>query len=149
MGVGKRSGVGAGVRDGSGVTGELGGGCPDTVSVEDEEAAILKRIRKAKDHNEKVVKAMWELGEGMVRSDEWERQGELVLHRGKVYVPKDPQLCHDLVQLHHDAWVTGHPGRWKTLELVSCDYWWPWMVEYVRQYVRGCDTCNHIKSFPS
>ena len=66
-----------------------------------------------------------------------------------VYVPKDPQLRHDLVWLHHDARAMGHPGRWKTLELVSRDYWWPRMAEYVGQYVCGCDTCNHVKSFPS
>ena len=23
------------------------------------------------------------------------------------------------------------------------------MVEYVGQYIHGCDTCNHVKSFPS
>jgi hypothetical protein len=121
----------------------------EAVSIEGKEAGILERIRMAKDHDEKVVKAMRELGEGTVRSDEWEKQGELVLYRGKVYVPKDPQLPHDLVWLHHDARATGHPGRWKTLELVSHDYWWPRMVEYIRQYMRGCDTCNRIKSFPS
>jgi hypothetical protein len=121
----------------------------EVVLIEGEEAGILERIHMAKDHDEKVVKAMWELGEGTVRSGEWEKQGELVLHRGKVYVPKDPQLRHDLVWLHHDARVTGHLGRWKTLELVSCDYWWPQMAEYVGWYVRGCDTCNRIMSFPS
>src|SRR4029077_8868511 len=36
-----------------------------------------------------------------------------------------------------------------TLELVSRDYWWPRMAEYVGWYVHGCDTCNHVKSFPS
>ena len=35
------------------------------------------------------------------------------------------------------------------MELVSHDYWWPRMAEYVRRYVCRCDTCNHIKSFPS
>jgi hypothetical protein len=101
----------------------------EAVSVEGEETTILERIGRAKDLDEKVVKAMRELGEGTLRSDEWEKQGELILYRGKVYVPKDLQLCHDLVRLHHDARATGHPGRWKTLELVSRDYWWPRMAD--------------------
>src|SRR4029077_2004467 len=51
----------------------------EVILVEGKEMAILKRIHRAKDLDEKVVKAMWELGEGTVRSDEWEKQGELVV----------------------------------------------------------------------
>src|SRR5258708_3385294 len=39
-----------------------------------------------------------------------QRAEEVVLYRGKVYVPDDPQLCHDLVHAHHSAAVAGHPG---------------------------------------
>jgi len=39
-----------------------------------------------------------------------------VLFRGKVYMcQKDIQLRREIVQLHHDTPVAGHPGRWKTL----------------------------------
>src|SRR6266446_6312884 len=64
-----------------------------------------------------------------------------------MYVPKDPQLCHDIVHAHHDSVVTGHPGWWKMLELVSCNYWWLGISHYVASYVAECDTCNHCKSF--
>src|SRR5258708_38925925 len=63
------------------------------------------------------------------------------MYRGCVYVPKDPQL-------HHGSVMTGHPGQWKTLELVSHNYWWPGISCYVASYVAGCDVCNHCKSFP-
>ena len=43
----------------------------------------------------------------------------LVLFRGKVYVPLDAQLRHDIMEAHHDTPVTGHSGRWKTTELVG------------------------------
>ncbi len=69
------------------------------------------------------------------------------MYRGCVYVPKDPQLCHDIICAHHDSVVTGHPGWWNTLELVSCNYWWPGISCYVTSYVAGCDTCNCCKSF--
>ena len=74
----------------------------------------------------------------MLQSDEWERDGDLVMYRGHMYVPKDPQLCHNIVHAHHDSMMTGHPGWWKTLELVSCN---------VASYVAGCDVCNCCKSF--
>src|SRR5258707_130743 len=51
------------------------------------------------------------------------------------------------VHPHHDSMMTGHPGRWKTLELVSCNYWWLGISCYVASYVAGCDACNHCKSF--
>src|SRR5258708_36624122 len=60
------------------------------------------------------------------------------MYRGCVYVPKDPQLHHDIVHAHHDSMMTGHPGWWKTLELVS---------HYVASYMAGCNVCNHCKSF--
>src|SRR5260370_22537028 len=83
----------------------------------------------------------------MLQSDKWERDRNLVMYRGHVYVPKDPQLHHDIVHAHHDSVMTGHPGQWKTLELVSCNYWWLGISRYVASYVAGRDACNHCKSF--
>src|SRR5258705_163873 len=88
-----------------------------------------------------------ELGAGMLQSDEWERDGDLVMYRGCMYVPKDPQLHHDIVHSHHDSMMTGHPGWWKTLELVSHNYWWLGISHYVASYVAGCNVCNCCKSF--
>src|SRR5260221_821861 len=70
------------------------------------------------------------------------------MYRGCMYVPKDPQLCHDIVHAHHDSVMTSHPGWWKTLELVSRNYWWPGISCYIASYMAGCDVCNCCKSFP-
>src|SRR5258708_20886786 len=83
----------------------------------------------------------------MLQLDEWERDGDLVMYRGHMYIPKDPQLHHDIVHAHHDSMMTSHPGWWKTLELVSCNYWWPGTSHYVASYVAGSNVCNCCKSF--
>src|SRR5258706_7447149 len=108
---------------------------------------LVECIWRSTDYDNAVVKALQELGAGMLQSDEWERDGDLVMYRGCMYVPKDPQLCHDIVHAHHDSMMTSHPGWWKTLELVSCNYWWPGISHYVASYVAGCDVCNCCKSF--
>src|SRR5260221_2323878 len=57
------------------------------------------------------------------------------------------QLHHDIVHTHHDSVMTGHPGQWKSLELVHHNYWWPGISCYVASYMAGCDACNCCKSF--
>jgi hypothetical protein len=113
---------------------------------------FLERIRNTEDRDESVVKAIKELKNSAhsgVRNAEWEEEDGVVLFRGRLYVPLDAQLRHDIVAGHHDTPVVGHPGRWKTHELVGRNYWWPGMSRYVAQYVASCDKCNRTKSFPS
>ena len=62
-------------------------------------------------------------------------------------MPKDEDLRRQIVQNHHDSTVAGHPGRWKTLELVSRNYWWPDITRYVAKYVKGCDRYNRTKIY--
>ncbi|KAH0608772.1 uncharacterized protein H6S33_001000, partial [Morchella sextelata] len=48
-----------------------------------------------------------------------------LLYRGSLYVPDYDPLKLRILQLHHDAASAGHPGREKTFELISRDYYWP------------------------
>jgi len=50
-----------------------------------------------------------------------------------------------VVSLCHDTKVAGHPRCWKTLELVSRNYWWLQISRYIRQYISTCDLCLRIK----
>src|SRR5882724_2112406 len=34
-------------------------------------------------------------------------------------------------------------------ELIACNFWWPWMGRCVADYMKGCDLCNHTKTFPT
>ena len=121
------------------------------VLINAEEKDLLKRIREAKGQDEEVIKAVEAMKRAKVRSysgHEWSEEQGLVLHRGKVYVPKDHQLRLDITKLHHDSPIAGHGGQWKTIELVTRNYWWPGMTVFIKKYVDGCDKCQRNKSKP-
>jgi len=65
----------------------------------------------------------------------------LMLKDGKVYVPKDKELRAEVIQLYHDTLVGEHGGQWKTVELVTRNFWWPRVTTEVKWYMEGCDLC--------
>ena len=75
-----------------------------------------------------------------VKSSEWSLDNGILYHRGKVYIPNS-NLQHHISALCHDSKIAGHAGRWKTLELVSRNYWWPQMSRYISRYVSTCNMC--------
>ena len=60
---------------------------------------------------------------------------------GKVYVPKDDKLQAKIIRLHHDTLVGDHGGQWKTVELVTQNFWQLGVTKEMKQYVEGCDAC--------
>jgi len=43
----------------------------------------------------------------------------------KVYVPKNEKLRAEIIRLHHNMPVREHGRQWKTVELVTRNFWWP------------------------
>jgi RNase H-like domain found in reverse transcriptase/Integrase zinc binding domain len=104
------------------------------LSINRSEQGLLARVHRSKEMDESVVKAVEELKRSPTKwlwSEEWSEEQGLILFRGKVYVPKDIQLQWEIVRLHHDLPIAGHPGQWKTLELISWNYWWPGITKFV------------------
>jgi len=42
--------------------------------------------------------------------------------------------------------VAEHGGRWKMVELVMRNYWWPGVTRDIGRYVEGCDLCQRMKN---
>jgi len=116
------------------------------VQIDCEGPQFLDCIRDCVNRDESVIRALKELGsKAALHSGEWEERDGLVLFRGKVYVPLDGKLQHDIVEAHHGTPVTRHPGQWKTTELVARNYWWPGMGQYISKCLKVCNLCNRTE----
>ena len=93
------------------------------VVVKGPEVEIVGKARSKDENVVRVVEEMKKVGVKELRGKEWKMEGDLVLKEGKVYVPKDEELRVEIIKLHHDVPAAGHGGRWKTVELVTRNYW--------------------------
>ena len=110
-----------------------------------EEWDILKDIWKGvwnAEKEEAVAKAVKELQKTStwsIRSAECVLTDGILYSQGKIYIPDTSELWCHTIALCHNSKVARHSGRWKTLELVSQNYWWPQMSRYIGKYVSTCD----------
>ena len=82
------------------------------VVIEGPEVDILEEI--AREKNERVVIVVEEIKKAEVkvlRGDEQQIEGKLVLKKGKVYVPKDKDLRVEIIWLHYDVPAAEHEGK--------------------------------------
>jgi len=107
----------------------------------------IKEVQIMEDDVRQVVKQVKKLGPKSLRKglEDWNMEEGLLLYRGRIYIPKNEIIRRDIIKIHHDTPAAGHPGRHKTLELVSRNYWWPNMAQFIDQYIEACDNCLRLK----
>jgi len=76
-----------------------------------------------------VVEEMKKAEVKMLRDEEAD---SIIYKEGKVYVPKDDKLRAEIIRLHHNTPVGGHGEQWKTVELVTQNFWWPGVTKEVK-----------------
>ena len=111
---------------------------------------LLKKVEWLKVKDNKVVKAVEEIKQArvkMLRDEEWREVNSIMYKEGKVYMPKDSGLRTEIIRLHYNTPVGGHEGQWKTVELVTRNFWWPGVMKEVKQYIEGYDSCQRNKNY--
>ena len=58
----------------------------------------------------------------------------------------DADIRAEIIRLHYDMLIGGHGGQWKTVELVTRNFWWPGVTKEVKRYVEGCNACQRNKN---
>ena len=87
---------------------------------------LLAKVRQSKVKDDEVVKAIEEMKWAGVKilRDEKQRGVEGIMYKErKVYVSKDDKLRAEIIQLYYNTLVKGHKGQWKTVELVTQNFW--------------------------
>ena len=115
---------------------------------------MQRQIANAHDQDDEVTKALstmveqgphmiqWELDDWTIEKFEGQ---DIIFFKGKNYIPRDDDLRWDITRLFHDHETAGHPRELETYNALRQHYWWPGLRTYVKNYVRGCGTCQQFK----
>jgi hypothetical protein len=76
---------------------------------------------------------------------DWIDDDGIILFKNKVFVPNDRDIRRSIIAETHDSPVTGHPGYFKTLQLLKEHFYWPGMTIMVKQYIDECSACQQMK----
>ncbi|KAF8753430.1 hypothetical protein RHS01_06872 [Rhizoctonia solani] len=76
---------------------------------------------------------------------DYQMEAGLLFYQGQIVVPDVGTLRTDLLRIFHDSPLAGHPGRQRTLELLSRNYYWPGICADTYWHVDSCETCQQIR----
>ena len=69
-----------------------------------------------------------------------------LLYCRRLYVPKNMPLKLRLIKDFYEVPAARHPGRSKTLELLSRQYYWPRIHKDVDRFLCNCHTCQRSRT---
>ena len=98
----------------------------EKVEVIVEEVDLLEKVKQSEVKGNEMIKAVEEIKQAEVkilRDREWREVNGIIYKEGKVYVPKDKKLKAEIIQLYYNTLVGGYRGQWKTVELVTRNFW--------------------------
>jgi len=83
---------------------------------------------------------------GKKMPDEMIEKDWLLYYKNRLYIPENEALQTEIAQGCHDSSVAGHFGQEKTIEIVTRDFYWKELADWIRDYVRSCNEFQHSKS---
>jgi len=99
-------------------------------AMEDENWMRRKEELETLTKEEKELPKQWSISEG------------LLYYKDRLFVPDNEELQTLIAKGCHDSKVAGHFGQEKTLEIITRDFYWKWITDWVNDYVRSCTTCQ-------
>ena len=76
----------------------------------------------------------------------WDMVDGLLYYKDRLFIPANVDLLTKIAKGCHDSKVAGQIGQEKTIELVTRNFYWEKLTDWINNYVRSCDECQHNKS---
>jgi hypothetical protein len=73
----------------------------------------------------------------------WSVVDDLVLYKGRIFVPSSSELWPQILTTAHGQ---GHEGAQKTLQRLRASFFHPHATRRVRDFIKGCSMCQRDKS---
>ena len=108
-----------------------------------------KHNRKNKNNNKKivrVVKKMKKMKVKVLRGNEQQIEGELILKKEKIYILKNEKLKIKIIQFYYSVLITEYKERQKKIKSVVRNYQWPKVIKNIKKFVNRCNLYQRIKN---
>ena len=69
----------------------------------------------------------------------------LLLSKNRIWLEPGNPFVAPLIEEFHSTPIGGHLGFTKTLHHIQSNFFWATMRDDIRQFIRQCPTCQHIK----
>lgn len=99
------------------------------------------QLRKEQEETPTMVELRTRVHDGK-EDNAWSKVDNLLLHHGKVFVPETSLWQQILADVHNFS----HEGVHKTLHRLCSNFYVPSMHRLVREYIKGCVTCQRNKT---
>jgi len=78
--------------------------------------------------------------------NEWREKDGLLYYENRLYIPQDESLQTVIAQSCHDFLGAGHFGQEKPIEIVTRDFYWKGLADWIRDCVQSSDECSQSQS---
>jgi len=77
---------------------------------------------------------------------QWSISDDLLYSKDRLFIPANEDLQTLIAKGCPDSQVAGHFGQEKTLEIITRDFYWKGLTNWVNDYVRSCTACQQAKA---
>ena len=120
------------------------------VQMQTMDETFLNRIRMAGKDEDAWTERKGELSLMKERNEQLPKNRELedglIYYKNRLFIPSNEDLLTEIGKACHDSKVGGHFGQEKTIELVTRNFYWEKLADWINDYVQSCDECQHNKS---
>jgi len=114
------------------------------------EADFLAKVREMAEEDrgwiqrKKEVESWKEKGKELPK--QWSISDDLLYYKDRLFIPANEDLQTLIAKGCHESQVAGHFGQEKTLEIITRDFYWKGLTDWVNDYVRSRTSCQQVKA---